>query len=148
MDDSTAPYIRRAREVLGENGFLARSVPYDEVAVHYRAADIFALASLAEGFGRVFLEALMHGLPVIAHNHPVLRYVIGPHGRFIDMSRPGTLTDAIAEELRVLQSDFLQRARWARVNQEFDWKTLAVQYVEMFRQVAAGPMRPCTRRRR
>ena len=77
IDAQSNAVLSLAKEKLGDRGFTARSVPYKEVADYYRAADIFILASLQEGFGRVFLEALMHGLPVIAHDHPVMRFVLG-----------------------------------------------------------------------
>ena len=36
-----------------------------QLGAHYRAADIFVLPSLHEGFGMAFAEALSHGLPVV-----------------------------------------------------------------------------------
>lgn len=40
----------------------------DDVSVFFRAVDIFTLASESEPYGMVTLEALIHGLPVIATN--------------------------------------------------------------------------------
>jgi glycosyltransferase involved in cell wall biosynthesis len=40
----------------------------DELADHYRLADVFAMPSTGEGFGIVFLEALACGTPVVAGN--------------------------------------------------------------------------------
>jgi glycosyltransferase involved in cell wall biosynthesis len=57
MDRGSGEIVRLARERLGPDGFAARSVPYEEVAPYYAAGDGFVLASLAEGFGRVFLAA-------------------------------------------------------------------------------------------
>src|SRR5262249_7934210 len=96
MDEQSASIIALAREKLTEN-FTARSVPHGEVTDYYRASDLFVLASLHEGFGRVFLEALIHGLPVIVHDHPVMRFVLREHGTFADLSRVGVL----AEQLRL-----------------------------------------------
>lgn len=45
-------------------GFVAQ----DELADHYRLADVFAMPSTGEGFGVVFLEALACGTPVLAGN--------------------------------------------------------------------------------
>lgn len=43
-------------------------VPDEELADHYRIADVFAMPSTGEGFGIVFLEALACGTPVVAGN--------------------------------------------------------------------------------
>ena len=47
---------------------LAGFVPDDELADHYRLADVFAMPSTGEGFGIVFLEAMACGTPVLAGN--------------------------------------------------------------------------------
>lgn len=148
MDESTPPYLQRARERLGADGFLARSVPYREVAGYYRAADLFALASLREGFGRVYLEALMYGLPVIANDHPVMQYVIGSDGYLADLSHSGAMARAILQEVGKVQTHRMRHARWERVRRLFDWRALAPQYLEMFQHVASGPVRPRVRRKR
>ena len=100
IDRSSDEIIRLAHERLGPDGFAARSVPYHEVAQYYAAADCFVLASLCEGFGRVFLEALAHGLPVIAHQHPVMRYVLGEHGILADLSVEGALARSCGRSWR------------------------------------------------
>ena len=99
MDENSGDIVCLARERLGPDGFVARSVPYQEVAQYYDAADCFVLASLKEGFGRVFLEALAHGLPVIAHRHPVMQYVIGDQGVLADLSVEGALAGHLREVL-------------------------------------------------
>ena len=43
-------------------------VPDEELADHYRMADVFAMPSTGEGFGIVFLEAMACGTPVLAGN--------------------------------------------------------------------------------
>jgi glycosyltransferase involved in cell wall biosynthesis len=131
MDEQSASIIALAREKLSEN-FTARSVPHGEVTDYYRAADLFVLASLQEGFGRVFLEALIHGLPVIAHDHPVMRFVLREHGTFADLSRAGVL----AEQLRlalwkgIMPETASERREYVR--RRFSWPVLRSQYRDMF----------------
>jgi len=47
---------------------LAGFVSDEELADHYRLADVFAMPSTGEGFGIVFLEAMGCGTPVVAGN--------------------------------------------------------------------------------
>ena len=132
MDGQSKPVLDLARTKLGEENFTARSVPHQQVADYYRAADLFALASLQEGFGRVFLEALVHGLPVIAHDHPVMRFVLGSEGTFGDLSKPGVLAALILETLGKEDSDADAIRRKETVRQGFSWSVLAPQYRDMF----------------
>lgn len=140
MDDSSRAIVELATRRLGPSGFSARSVAYTDVGEYYRSADLFALASLKEGFGRVYLEALMHGLPVVAHRNPVTSYVTGAHGTLRDLSREGELASAVAETLRTPLRPAEMRVRWSDVRARFDWNRLAPRYAEMFRAVAASPV--------
>jgi len=94
------------------------------------------LGSLVEGFGRVYLEALMHGLPVIAHRHPVMEYVLGDEGRLADLSRPGELAGRLGRELKNEHNDQASWRRWESVRHRFSWPELAPRYHQMFLEVA------------
>jgi 1,2-diacylglycerol 3-alpha-glucosyltransferase len=140
--DPSSPYtISLATELLGAAGFVARSVPLEEVNQYYRASDYFVLGSLKEGFGRVFIEALAEGLPIIAHDHSVMRFVLGDQAELVDLSRPGTLSALISRNAE-LQEDAgraIQRRRYVESN--FSWTTLRPKYVEMFEWAKASMQR-------
>jgi glycosyltransferase involved in cell wall biosynthesis len=115
-----------------------RTVDADAVRDWYLAADTFVLASTSEGLGRVLLEALAAGLPVLAHDYPIAHFVLGPHGRFGDLRERGVLAGMLAG---VGESDLepsLQRERHRWVREGFGWDALAPRYVELFRRAAAG----------
>jgi 1,2-diacylglycerol 3-alpha-glucosyltransferase len=132
MDEESQAIVDLAREKLGDENFTARSVPHHEIADYYKAADLFVLASLQEGFGRVFLEALIHGLPVIAHDHPVMRFVLGDEATFGDLSKAGGLAQLIQHRLRRGDSEAAAIRRRDSVRQRFSWPVLAPQYRDMF----------------
>ena len=137
-DPNSREIVRLGAQLLGSDGFAVASVPYDKVMDYYRAADCFVLASLREGFGRVYLEAIMHGLPVIAHRHSVMEYVIGDEESLKDLSQPGALAAALKGVLSEIQSKAAMRRRWASVRDRFGWDVLRTQYLEMFRRCAAS----------
>jgi glycosyltransferase involved in cell wall biosynthesis len=113
-------------------------VPYAEVADYYRAADVFVLSSLKEGFGRVYLEALIHGLPTIGHDQAVMRYVLGDAGITADLSRPGELAATLTRVLAAGGPESAAAERRESVRRRFAWERLAPQYAEMFRRCAGG----------
>ena len=45
-----------------------KSVPYSRIPQYFKAADIFVLPSLYEGFARVLMEAAMAGKPIVSTN--------------------------------------------------------------------------------
>jgi glycosyltransferase involved in cell wall biosynthesis len=138
-EEETPGVLAVARAELGGDGFLARTVPREEVADHYRAADAFALASGFEGFGLVFVEAMSHGLPVIAHDSPVIRYVTGGGERLADLTEPGALAALlreVAEGGDEVAARGAERHRFAY--ETFSWDVLAPRYAEMLKAVARG----------
>lgn len=137
MDENSREIIEWGQRLLGPDHFSASSVPYEKVADYYQAVDGFVLASLQEGFGRVYLEALKHGLPVIAHRHPVIEYVVGPEGILGDLSRNGELARLLPGALGTTADPEAMQRRWRSVFDRFDWTVLASRYAEMFKIVAA-----------
>jgi glycosyltransferase involved in cell wall biosynthesis len=142
MNENTPPILELAKEKLGAENFAARSVPYEQVAEYYRAADVFVLGSLVEAFGRVYVEALMHGLPAVAHDHAVMRFVLGEEGIFADMSKTGTTTAALRQVLAVPNTPEAAARRRESVRRRFSWKNLAPAYAEMFHAVMRNPLVP------
>ena len=85
--------------------------PLDERALarRYAAADIFALPTEREGYGIVFAEALVHGLPVVAADIPTVRSIVGDAGLFVPPRRVRPLAAALR-----LMTDRWLRGRLAK----------------------------------
>src|SRR5262249_53901723 len=96
-------------------------------------ADVFTLGSLKEGFGRVYLEALIGGLPCAAHDHPVMRFVLGEEGVFGDFTQPGELSRLLGLLLTAQPDPAAAARRRQAVRARFGWDALAPAYLDMFR---------------
>jgi glycosyltransferase involved in cell wall biosynthesis len=63
----------------------------------YLHADLLVMPSRGEGFGLPIVEAVSHGVPVLARDLPVFRELLGPDGDYFQ--RDGDLPDAILRRL-------------------------------------------------
>ena len=94
-ESETDEIIAEGSSLLGDRvRFLVR-FPRHRMPELYRAADIFALASLSEMSPLAVVEAGASGLPCLIHRHPVLEWMIGPGGVAVDMSTRGVLAASI-----------------------------------------------------
>jgi glycosyltransferase involved in cell wall biosynthesis len=135
QQEADTPAVRAmANLLLGAHGFSMRTVGQHEVDEYYRAADVFTLASLREGFGLGYAEALAHGLPCIAHDFPVARFVLDDEGIYADLREPGALAEAISRVLASDSTEAVIQRRHAGVAQRFGWPELAPRYARMFRE--------------
>jgi len=75
------------------HGFLIEN----KLAEAYKNADIFVLPTLLEGFGMVLVEAMSHGLPIVASNVGGIPEIIddGDNGLLVPAASPGELAKAI-----------------------------------------------------
>jgi glycosyltransferase involved in cell wall biosynthesis len=97
----TADLIAGAERLLGERVRFLVGVDRGRMPDLFRAADIFALASLHEMMPIAVLEALASGLPVACSDTPALRWMVGPAGHLTSIDSPG----ALAVQLSVLSDD-------------------------------------------
>lgn len=107
------------------------SVQHNLMPDLYRSADVFTLASSEEAFGLVFLEALACGLPVVAHDAPRQKFVIGDTGVFCNTFDTSAYAEALTRALRL---PFDQR----RVDhaKAFDWTLVADKYQNLMLELA------------
>jgi glycosyltransferase involved in cell wall biosynthesis len=137
QDAGSKPIGLLASKKLGPGRFAILTVPRQAVYGYYALADVFVLASLREGFGLVFLEALSAGVPVVAHDYDVSRYVLGEQGCLADLSQPGALTRALDKLLAEPQTESARRARTEYVRRRYEAETLKESYRQMFLRVCA-----------
>lgn len=133
--EETKSIRKLARNRLGEDRFLMTSVPRERMMDLYQIADLFVLASKSEGFGLVYLEALANGLPVVAHDFEVSRYVLGPLGFREDLERSGELRSFIEEHDFGSDDEVLKDKRFEYVKDRFSASSVVSSYAKQFRQI-------------
>ncbi len=117
--------FRPYRELLRSQIEIRPSVSAAELVEAYRAADLFVLPSIAEGFGQVLLESLACGLPVLSTTHTAAPDLIeeGLQGWVVEPGRADLLAERISwaadhpEALAAMRAPARARAEqmsWAR----------------------------------
>ncbi|MFO1412794.1 MAG: glycosyltransferase family 4 protein [Burkholderiales bacterium] len=139
QESPDAPAIRELGQRLMSGRILITSLPHEQLPDLYRAADVFTLGSLFETFGIVYIEAMASGLPVICTDHPNQRGIVKV-GRFVDMSREGSLTRELRStpfpEWKALGARSVETAR-----KYYSLEQLRPTYVERYRAIANAPIR-------
>jgi 1,2-diacylglycerol 3-alpha-glucosyltransferase len=137
-EPETPELVKLARERLGEGNYAFRTVRAQTIPELLRASDLFVLASLVEMQGRALVEAAVAGVECVAHENPVMRYALGEHGIFGDLSRSGELTRLLAAHERGEFGQAGQRrlAAHRHVYECFSWDRLRSRYVELLTELA------------
>ncbi|WP_253182145.1 glycosyltransferase, partial [Cellulosimicrobium cellulans] len=134
----------RAR-ALGDRVRFAGPLDGDDLVAFYRGLDVLAVPSRetpgwVEQFGRVAVEAMACGVPVVATSTGALPDVVGGAGLLVPPDDPDALRAAL---VRVLEEDGLAerlRADGAERAATCSWASVAQQYLALYR-AAAGPSR-------
>lgn len=136
LEAESTEILQLGSELLGANNFQVRTVAQHEVADYYRIADAFVLASLGEGFGIVLLEAMSHGLPCLAHDYAITRFVLGEEGYLANFNLIGNLASLISQALAEEHNESKRRSRHRNIYERFSWEKLRPSYVEMIQNCA------------
>ena len=110
-------------------------VPEEDLPALYTIATALLYVTRYEGFGFPPLEAMYHGLPVIASYHAALPEVIGACGVFVDPDDIEGIAEAI---LTLVHSDAL-RNRLATLGRShlsrFSWHKAAMDTIRIYEEV-------------
>jgi glycosyltransferase involved in cell wall biosynthesis len=114
--------------------FTQLTVPAEKMPMLYKSADVFLHCSKEESFGNVFVEAMACGLPIVAHDAPRLRWIVGDHESLVDASDASAVSKQIQRALRFGNAGSRMRIERAK---DFSWKRIAEKYREFFEDVLA-----------
>ncbi|RME76811.1 MAG: glycosyltransferase family 4 protein [Chloroflexi bacterium] len=152
--DERQPLEEQARRLgIADRVTFTGILPFDQIPLYLKAADLFCFASVTETQGLVTMEAMAAGLPVAAVNATGTADVV-EHNRqgLLTANNSHALADAIA---RLVDDDSLRREFQQAALEKagtFDIQVQARRLVEVYRQAiedrAAGRMVPVDRRKR
>jgi teichuronic acid biosynthesis glycosyltransferase TuaC len=132
--------IRALAAPLGDAVAFVGQVPHDEVAGWMRSAAVLALASRAESFGSVLVEALACGTPVVATRSGGPEDVVTPEvGRLVPREDPTALAEALLEVLAAPERYPPEVLR--RHAARFAWPRVAERVAAVYREVLDAPSR-------
>ncbi len=121
---------------------LLGSVPRARMPELFRAADAFLHMSRDEPFGIVYLEAAASGLPIVAPDGPVARWILGDSALYADPSAPESVADALGRALDPDAARTLGAAARSRVLDGWSWQRQAGRYRDFIEQILAARTSP------
>ena len=116
--------------------FIQSSLSFEELAQHFRSADLVIYPSYYEGQGLIPLESLASGTPVVTVNQPPLTEMIDDEvGGLFERGNPDDLAKVVIQTLNSEERiDQAKRGR-ERVLQRFTYEHNAKAFEEIFEKV-------------
>lgn len=143
------PERKRFEQALAERNLMDRAefagaVPYEQVPDYYRRMDMFVMPTrttkrIREQFGRVLVEAMSSGVPVVGTTCGAIPEVIDNAGIVVPEDDPAAMGEALRQLLRdEILRERLGKAGRARVEQHYSWEQVARKTYSLFQQVLRG----------
>jgi glycosyltransferase involved in cell wall biosynthesis len=111
------------------------SVAPEKMVDLYRSSDIFLHLSKVEAFGIAYLEALACGLPIVAHDSPLVRYIVGADEFLIDTENPAIVAEQIEHVRNAAPVDPKRRSLKVA---SFSWTKIAAMYRSFLKEVVTS----------
>jgi glycosyltransferase involved in cell wall biosynthesis len=128
--------LREELEAIGKNllpdRFTRLSVSSTMMPSLYRSANVFLHLSKDEPSSLAFLEAMACGLPLVAHDLPQLRYIVGDDEFLVDTDSAELVAQNILLAQKAPQRSAQKRSKLAET---FSWQSIATQYQIFFREI-------------
>ena len=86
------------------------------------------------------MEALAHGLPIVAHDSPLTRYLLVDFATLTDLTVAGAGARAIANACTATITEEAREAQHASAQLRFAWQALREDYSAMLRRAAELPI--------
>jgi glycosyltransferase involved in cell wall biosynthesis len=123
---------------LAEKVFFLGYVQDCDLKYLYKKAKVFVFPSLIEGFGLPVLEAMGHGIPVIASDIPVISEVAGDAAILVDPHDIVALRDAMS---KVLLDDEMRKSLIMKCSErikDFSWENTARKTLAIYKKLAGA----------
>ena len=122
---------RLAAEIL-PGRFRRLTLPAERMPELYRSADVFLHMSKVESFGNVYVEAATTGLPVVAHDYELTRWILGDEQFLCNTDDADATAAAIERAIEAgpqVPSPHLET---------FTWPSIAKDYRAFFQRIASA----------
>lgn len=119
-------YYQQLGDRLLKNRFVIKSFTYQQMPAVYRSVDLFTLPSENEPFGLAYIEAMACGIPVVATEDAMRRYIVGDGGILCDVTDAELYAEALA---KALQLDWKNLPRQNSLR--FSWSNIALRYRDL-----------------
>jgi glycosyltransferase involved in cell wall biosynthesis len=114
--------------------FTVLSLSAEQMPALYQSANVFLHLSKEEAFGNVYLEAMACGLPIVAHDSPRTRWILGEDQFLIDTNSLVDISTAVNKASQISvgeRKDQISRAV------SFSWETVGKMYSKFLQEIAA-----------
>ncbi len=135
-DGNLRAEVDRAAADMLPGRFRRATFTHDQMPELYRSADLFLHAKIEESFGNVYIEALSSGLPIVAHDDQVARWILGDHAHLVDTRSQSAFSETIRTAIDSPKADRSESVAWAHAN--YSWAVVAKKYAEFLAEVASA----------